>query len=131
MKYAFASAAVLLAALSLWAQTPTTLRVDVRLVNVVTTVTDTNGKFVPDLTADDFTVLEDGVPQKITHFTQDRNVPVSVGLLLDTSGSMASKMRAASAAVERFLYNIHADDDIFLMTFAKSITLEQDLTSDR
>ncbi len=48
------------------------------------------------LQPDDFTVLEDGVPQKITHFTQDRNVPVSVGILLDTSGSMADKMRAAS-----------------------------------
>ena len=92
-----------------------------RLVNVVTTVTDADGKFAPNLTPDDFTLLEDGVEQKITHFTQDRNIPVSVGILLDTSGSMADKMRAAPAAVERFLDNIHADDDIFLMTFAKDI----------
>jgi VWFA-related protein len=131
MKYLFAVATAILAALTLAAQEPTTLRVDVRLVNVVATVTDSEGKFVPGLTADDFTLLEDGVPQKITHFSQDRNVPVSVGILLDTSGSMAGKMRAASAAVERFLHNIHADDDIFLMTFAREITLEQDFTSDR
>ena len=113
------------------AQAPTTLRVDVRLVNVVTTVTDADGKFASNLTADDFTVLEDGVPQKISHFTQDRNVPVSVGILLDTSGSMAGKMSAATAAVERFLNNIHADDDVFLMTFATRIVVEQDFTNDR
>jgi VWFA-related protein len=131
MKYVFAVATAILAALTLSAQDPTTLRVDVRLVNVVTTVTDRDGKFVPGLTVDDFTVMEDGVPQKITHFSQDRNVPVSVGILIDTSGSMAGKISTASAAVERFLHNIHADDDIFLMTFARNITLEQDFTSDR
>jgi len=132
MKYALTGATAILAALlTLSAQEPTTLRVDVRLVNVVATVTDKDGKFVPGLTVDDFTVLEDGTPQKITHFSQDRNVPVSVGILLDTSGSMAGKMRAASAAVERFLHNIHEDDDIFLMTFARNINLEQDFTSDR
>ncbi|HET9217723.1 MAG TPA: VWA domain-containing protein [Terriglobia bacterium] len=131
MRYVIAVATAILAGLTLAAQEPTTLRVDVRLVNVVATVTDTRGKFVPDLKPEDFTVLEDGVPQKITHFTQDRDVPVSVGILLDTSGSMAGKMRAASAAVERFLHNIHPNDDIFLMTFARTITLEQDFTSDR
>jgi VWFA-related protein len=120
----------MLAALAV-AQQPTTVRVDVRLVNIVATVTDAGGKFVPGLTAEDFTVFEDGVAQKITHFTQDHNVPVSVGILLDTSGSMTGKMRAASAAVERFINNIHADDDIFLMTFARGVNLEQDFTSDR
>jgi VWFA-related protein len=136
MRHVLVAATAILAALTLVAQPsqqvqPTTLRVDVRLVNVVATITDSKGKFVPDLTADDFTILEDGVPQKITHFTQDHNVPVSVGILLDTSGSMAGKMRAATAAVERFLHNIHANDDIFLMTFARNIVVEQDFTSDR
>src|SRR5678815_157849 len=74
MKYALAVAIAILAGLTISAQEPTTLRVDVRLVNVVTTVTDNDGKFVPGLTADDFTILEDGVPQKITHFSQDRNL---------------------------------------------------------
>ena len=119
------------AVLTVSAQNPTTLRVDVRLVNVVATVTDASGKFVPNLTADDFTVLEDGVPQKISHFSQDREVPVSVGILLDTSGSMIEKMRAAIEAVDRFVKNIHKDDDIFLMTFSGRITLEQDFTNDR
>jgi VWFA-related protein len=99
MKKALFVATFALLTLTLLAQNPTTLRVDVRLVNVVATVTDASGKFVPNLTANDFTVFEDGVPQKITHFTQDRNVPVSVGMLLDTSGSMAGKMKAATGAV--------------------------------
>jgi Ca-activated chloride channel family protein len=124
-------ATALFAVLTIQGQAPTTLRVDVRLVNVVTTVTETDGRFVPGLTVDDFTVMEDGVPQKISHFSQDRNVPVSVGILLDTSGSMVGKMQTATAAVERFINNIHADDDIFLMTFARNITLEQDFTNDR
>jgi Ca-activated chloride channel homolog len=131
MKKALLLGTLVLASLTLAAQTPTTLRVDVRLVNVVTTVTDADGKFVANLKPDDFTLLEDGVEQKITHFTQDRNIPVSVGILLDTSGSMADKMRAASGAVQRFLDSIHPEDDIFLMTFAKDIHLEQDFTSDR
>lgn len=131
MNKALLVATFVLLTLTLVAQTPTTLRVDVRLVNVVTTVTDASGKFVPNLTADDFTVFEDGEPQKITHFTQDHNVPVSVGMLLDTSGSMAGKMQAATGAVERFLNRIHSDDDIFLMTFSKGTYVEQDFTSDR
>jgi len=131
MKRALLIAVVFLAGLTVAAQAPTTLRVDVRLVSVVATVTDASGKFVPGLSADDFTILDDGVPQKISHFTQDRDVPISVGILLDTSGSMAAKMRAATSAVTRFINNIHPEDDIFLMTFARDVSIEQDFTSDR
>ena len=131
MRRAVLTVSILLAGLSLAAQTPTALHVDVRLVNVVATVTDDAGRHVPNLNSNDFTILEDGVPQKITHFTQDYDVPVSVGILLDTSGSMQGKMNAATEAVERFLVNVHPDDDIFLMTFAREIKLEQDFTSDR
>jgi VWFA-related protein len=131
MKLPFFTASILLVGLTLAAQEPTSLRVSVRLVNVVTTVMDAAGRHVPNLKADDFTILEDGVPQKISHFTQDRDVPVSVGLLLDTSGSMQAKISAATEAIERFMNNVHADDDIFLMSFDRDIELEQDFTSDR
>jgi Ca-activated chloride channel family protein len=131
MKRAVFTVSLLLMGLTLTAQTPTALCVDVRLVNVVATVTDDVGRHVSQLSANDFSVFEDGVPQKITHFTQDYDVPVSVGILLDTSGSMQGKMSAATAAVERFINNVHQDDDIFLMTFARGIQLEQDFTSDR
>jgi VWFA-related protein len=125
----FIAAAGLTAAFA--AQTPTTLRVNVRLVSLVATVTDTSGKFVPNLGIDDFSVEDDGVRQNVVHFTQDHNVPVSVGILLDTSGSMDRRLRTATAAVGGFINKIHEDDDIFLMTFDRSVSLEQDFTSDR
>jgi VWFA-related protein len=116
---------------SLVAQTTTTLRIDVRLVNLVATVTDSSNKYIMDLTADDFVVEEDGVVQKISHFTQDHDIPVSVGVLLDTSGSMDRKIRTAASAVNRFINNVHPDDDIFLMTFSRNAEVVQDFTSDR
>src|SRR5438552_2280867 len=94
------------------------VRVDVRLVNVVATVTDDHGQYVPNLTQDDFTLYEDGKIQEISHFSQDQNVPVSVGILLDTSASMDRKIRTAVEAVDRFIRRIQPDDEIFLMTFS-------------
>jgi Ca-activated chloride channel family protein len=110
---------------------PAGLRVDIRLVNVTATVTDLNGRYANGLTKDDFVVEEDGVPQKIAHFSQDHDVPVSVGIVLDTSGSMERKIRTAIRAVEDFIQTIHEDDDIFLMTFASKAILRQDFTNNR
>jgi Ca-activated chloride channel homolog len=125
---AFLFATVVLLAGSLLAQQ---MRVDVRLVNVVATVTDTHGRYVPNLTASDFVLEEDGKRQEISHFSQDLNVPVSVGILLDTSGSMDRKIRTAVEAVERFVRRIHQDDEIFLITFSGQAVLRQDFTDDR
>jgi Ca-activated chloride channel homolog len=107
------------------------VRVDVRLVNVVATVTDSRGRNVPDLTAEDFTLEVDGARQEITHFSQDENVPVSMGIILDTSGSMDRKIRTAVEAVERFSRRIHENDDIFLISFSGRPVLRQDFTNDR
>ncbi len=107
------------------------LKVDVALVNVVATVTDETGHYVADLTQGDLVVLEDGKEQKISHFSQSNELPVSMGVLLDSSGSMERKIGTASTAVERFIRSIHKDDDIFLMTFANRPDLRQDFTDDR
>ena len=107
------------------------LKVDVALVTVVATVTDDRGRYVADLKADDFVIQEDGETQTISHLTQSNDLPVSVGITLDTSGSMERKITTASNAVERFVRNIHEDDDIFLMTFSNRSILEQDFTDDR
>src|SRR6187200_1493508 len=73
-------------------------RTGVELVNVNATVTDQSGRFVPGLTKDDFRVFDDEQSQAVTHFSSER-VPVSLGIVLDTSGSMdGDKMRAAKAA---------------------------------
>src|SRR5437660_4754201 len=82
------------------------LKVDVALVNVVATITDETGHYVSDLTQDDLTVYEDGHAQKISHFSQANDLPVSIGVLLDTSGSMERKIGTATSAVERFLRSV-------------------------
>jgi len=61
------------------------LKVDVALVNVVATITDETGHYVSDLTEDDLIIEEDGQVQKIAHLTQSDNLPVSMGILRDTS----------------------------------------------
>jgi Ca-activated chloride channel homolog len=104
----------------------------VDLVNVSATVTDAYGRFVPNLTQDDFVVYEDGVAQPISYFSRER-VPVSLGIALDTSGSMAGeKIVAAQDALNRFLYDLLGpDDEIFLYRFSSEPVLVQDWTRDR
>ena len=104
----------------------------VELVNVTATVSDSNGRFVPGLTRDDFVVYEDDVQQTVTQFSAER-VPVSLGIALDTSGSMAGgKIEAAKAALDRFLYDLLGrEDEIFLYRFSDQPLLLQDWTVDR
>src|SRR5438094_7360211 len=127
----FQAAALFAVALSVCAVVAAQVRVDVRLVNVIATVTDNRGRYIPNLTQDDFTLYEDGKIQEISHFSQDQNVPVSVGILLDTSASMDRKIRTAVEAVDRFIRRIQPDDEIFLMTFSGQPFLRQDFTDDR
>src|SRR3982074_3208629 len=78
----------------------------VELINVTATVSDANGRFVPGLRQEDFVVYEDDAPVTVTHFSAER-VPVSLGIALDTSGSMAgSKIQEARAALDRLLYDL-------------------------
>jgi VWFA-related protein len=104
----------------------------VELVNVTATVSDQDGHFVSGLTKDDFTVYEDGQRQEITNFSNER-VPVSLGILLDTSGSMTpDKMSAARSAIDRFIYDLLGkDDELFFMQFASVPDLLQGWTYDR
>ena len=93
------------------AQDGTPFKAAVELVNVTATVTDSEGRFVPDLTQDDFAVFEDGRPQEIAYFSSER-VPVSLGILLDVSGSMTEdKMAAARDAIDRFVFDLLGPDD--------------------
>lgn len=104
----------------------------VELVNVTATVLDASGRFVSGLTRDDFIVYEDDVRQTVTYFNAER-VPVSLGVVLDTSGSMAGdKIDAARAALDRFLYDLlDREDEIFLYRFSDDAVLLQGWTTDR
>jgi Ca-activated chloride channel family protein len=107
-------------------------RSGVELVNVTATVSDDSGRFVSGLEKDDFTVYDDGVRQEVTYFSNDR-VPVSLGILLDVSGSMTSdKLATAKAAIDRFIFDLLGkDDELFFMEFANHPRLTQQWTRDR
>lgn len=104
----------------------------VELINVTATVTDRSGRFVPGLQQSDFAIYEDDQPVEITHFSAER-VPVSLGIVLDTSGSMAGeKMSAARGAIERFLLDLlGVDDEVFLYAFSSRVDLVHEWTTDR
>ena len=107
-------------------------RTGVELINVTATVTDRNGRFVPGLRKEDFEVYEDNDQQTISHFSSER-VPVSLGIVLDTSGSMeGEKFAAARRALDRFLFDLlDRDDEIFLYTFDATPELVENWTTDR
>ena len=126
--------AVLLAAMSFTAraQEGFTFKSGVDLVNVTATVTGSDGRFVAGLTKDDFTIYDNGQRQTITHFSSER-VPVSLGIVLDSSGSMTDdKMASARAAIGEFVTSLlGAEDEIFFMEFADHSELRQGWTTDR
>jgi VWFA-related protein len=126
------SAALLLLTTQLEGQEPFRFRTGVELINVTATVTDGSGRFVPDLSREDFRVYQDDQLQQITHFSAER-VPVSLGIILDTSGSMnGEKMAAARAALDRFLLELLGpDDEVFLYRFDSSPELVHGWTTDR
>jgi Ca-activated chloride channel homolog len=123
-----------LAAASLRAQQEPSARFrsGVELINVTATVSDADGRFVPNLRLDDFIVYEDDERVDIAQFSAER-VPVSLGIALDTSGSMAGdKMNAARAAIGRFVNELlDRNDELFLYRFSNYPVLVQGWTRDR
>ena len=113
-------------------QDPFTFRTGVELINVTATVTDRTGRFVRGLAESDFRVFDDGRPQPITHFSAER-VPVSIGIVIDTSGSMdGEKMEAARDALDRFLTQLlDPADEVFLYRFDNAPSLVEGWTRDK
>jgi Ca-activated chloride channel homolog len=106
-------------------------RSGVDLVNVTATVTDREGRFVSGLSEHDFVVYEDDRPMEVALFSAER-VPVSLGFVLDTSGSMAGdKIGHAFGAIDRFLDWLGPDDQVFLYSFGYDVELVQDWTTHR
>jgi Ca-activated chloride channel family protein len=106
----------------------TTFRANTTLVLVPVTVTDAMNRFVLGLDRKNFHVLEDGVEQKITHFSGEDS-PLSVGLVFDESGSMDYKLRTAREAVGYFLKTMNAADESFLIEFSDAAKLSLGFSS--
>jgi VWFA-related protein len=110
----------------------TTIPVDVKVVTLPVTVRDKKGKIVRDLTKDDFELQEDSKPQSIRYFSQETNLPLTVGLLVDTSMSERDNIDRERSASRSFLDQMitRPVDRAFVIHFDREIELLQDLTSD-
>src|SRR5215831_4445882 len=107
------------------------LSVDVELVNVTATVIDESGRSVQGLTAEDFQVLEDGQEQKISFFSHDSRVPISLGVLLDVSGSLQDKLRQGLQTVRDIASTLSGDDQMFVVMFNSHVDVRQTFTSNQ
>ena len=109
-----------------------TISVNVDLVNVLFTVADKKGKFITNLTKDDFGIFEDNRPQVITNFSSETDLPLTVSLLVDTSGSIRDKLRFEQEAAIEFFYSTikRNKDKASVITFDSGVDLLQDFTDD-
>jgi VWFA-related protein len=110
-----------------------TFTADVKVVNVLVTVRDKQGNIIRNLTKDDFSLSEDGRPQTIRYFSQETNLPLTLGLLIDTSGSQRRLLGPERAASYRFLGQVlrEATDRAFVIHFDQEVELLEELTSSR
>jgi Ca-activated chloride channel family protein len=101
-----------------------TFRVNVRLVNVFTTVTDSRGAPVADLTKDDFRLLEDGIPQTIKVFEKESAIPLSIALAIDTSPSTLRDFKLEVSSARKFVHSILRAEDL-LSVFEVTENIDQ------
>ena len=105
------------------------LNVEVELVNVTATVLDESGKYLDGLKLDDFQVFEDGEEQKISFFSHDLRVPISVGVLVDCSGSMRHKLQQALQTVREIALALSPQDEMFVISFNSDVDVRQHFTT--
>jgi VWFA-related protein len=114
-----------------------TLSVDARLVTLPVTVRDKKGKIISGLTKEDFSLTEDGRPETIKYLNLDTNLPLTLGLLVDTSGSMRDALDRERSASKSFLDQMltaptaRPPDKAFLLHFDSEVELLEDLTSSK
>jgi VWFA-related protein len=110
-----------------------TFSVDSRLVNIPVVVRDDKGKLILNLKKDDFSLQVDGHPQTIRYFDLDTDLPLTLGLLVDTSGSVRNVLDEERTASSDFLDQMLAskEDKAFVIQFSRSVELLQDVTGSR
>ena len=108
-----------------------TFSTDVKVVAVLATVLNKQGQIVRDLTKDDFQILENGRPEAIRYFSRETDLPLTIGLMVDTSLSQTHVMDAERAASFRFLDRMLREnkDHVFVMQFDMNVRVAQPLTN--
>ncbi len=116
---------------SLLAQDDAVFSTEVKVVNVLATVRNKTGSLISNLNQDDFLLSEDGRPQTIRYFARDTDLPLTLGLLVDTSGSQGRVLDAERGACLRFLDQVVREkkDHVFIMQFDSAVQIRQPLTS--
>lgn len=104
-------------------------REEVERVLLAVSVTTKDNKFIDGLTKEDFVVMEDEVPQKILEFGVEKR-PITLGVLIDTSGSMKEEIGQVQAAAKSFVTTLREQDQAFVVDFDENVFLLQDLTND-
>ncbi len=108
---------------------PSPIKVDVDVVNLLCSVRDKKGALIGNLTKDDFTVVEDGKPQTIKYFARETDIPLTIGLLVDVSGSQANLIEIERRAAYQFFSQVLRKKDMaFLISFGAEAELLQDYT---
>jgi len=112
-------------------QAPQTLKTQTTLVNVFVTVRSKDHSIVTGLTKDDFKVYEDGVEQKVEFFSRETDVPITLAMLMDTSGSMYRILGAEQETASRFVRQVlRRKDEAEVMSFDTDVDLLADFTED-
>src|SRR5262245_34928286 len=109
------------------------ITVNVDLVNIYFTVSNLKGRLIPGLTKESFTIFEDDTRQFITNFSRETDVPLTIALLIDTSGSVRYKLGFEKKAAIDFLDSTLrlGRDKAAIFTFNESVKLRQDYTDNR
>src|ERR1044071_5636463 len=109
----------------------TTLKINVNVVQLFFNVKDKHGALIPNLTKNDFEIAEDGKPQTIKYFTAESNLPLTLGIMIDSSGSQRNVIDMEKQVGGAFLRQILTDkDEAFVISFDITVDLLQDFTRD-
>jgi Ca-activated chloride channel family protein len=122
--------AILSLSFSSSAQGVPVIQVETHLIDTTLSVRDADGRIVTGLAQNDFTVVEDGVPQKIRFFAHDNQLPLSIGLIIDESGSQEKFVKEHEKDIEAFLKQVlEPTDEAFALCFGNHLRLVSDATA--
>jgi len=132
-EFALSAAALFWSSLPLPGQDDPVFKLDVKVVNILANVLSKNHEIINNLSKDDFTILENGRPQTITYFARQSDLPITIGLLVDTSMSQRRVLDAERGASFRFIDQVLREnqDHFFILQFDMNVQFRQPVTSSR